>query len=362
MSTRPKAPRARRAATLADVGREAGVSAMAASAVLNGARTSSRISEATRARVLEAADRLRYRPNATARGLASRRMNTLGVLALQWGDELNQYFLELFNGVLQGAAAAGQTTTVFGIHSWSEAPLRIAEFCDGRIDGLIMLAPMLGPDAADWLPEHTPFVFVHGNEEVPGVVDLQADEEAGAFEMVSRMLALGHRRILHVGGPQGSLGAQRRAQGYLRAHAAAGLQPAPGHLVEGGYETETGRRAMEAWLQRHRGELLPQAVFGANDAAALGCMDALYARGLRVPQDVSVAGFDNTLLARVARLATVHQPLAEMGRRAVEILVARVDARLQERPWTGPNKVLFPTEFVPGATLAAPPSESPRID
>jgi len=346
--------RTRRAATLADVGREAGVSAMAASAVLNGARTSSRISDATRARVLEAADRLRYRPNATARGLVSQRMNTLGVVAMHQDNALNQYFLELFNGVIHGAAAAGQTTTVFSIGDWNEAPRRITEFCDGRIDGLIMLAPLLGPDAAEWLPEHTPLVSVHGNHELKGVVDLQADEEAGAFEMVRTMLAMGHRRILHIGGPQSAHGALRRAQGYLRAHAAAGVKAAPDHLVHAGYDTESGRLALESWLQRHRGEPLPQAVFGANDAVALGCMDTLHARGVRVPEDVSVAGFDNTLLARVARLATVQQPLAEMGRRAVEILVARVDARLRDRPWQGPNKVVFPTEVVPGPTLAPP--------
>ena len=107
--------RRRKAATLADVGREAGVSAMAASAVLNGSRTTSRISDETRQRVVEAAQRLGYRADETARALASRRTNTIGIAATLLGPEPNQYFLEVFNGVLQGAVAARQNTTVFPV-------------------------------------------------------------------------------------------------------------------------------------------------------------------------------------------------------------------------------------------------------
>ncbi len=106
-------------ATLADVGREAGVSAMAASAVLNGARTSTRISRETRARILDAAVKLSYRPNAAARALAQRRMNTLGIAAvINDGGEFDHYFLEAFNGIITNAAVHSQTTTVFALHDW----------------------------------------------------------------------------------------------------------------------------------------------------------------------------------------------------------------------------------------------------
>lgn len=354
MDTPLKPRKSRRAATLADVGREAGVSAMAASAVLNAAKTSTRISEETRARVLAAAEKLRYRPNATARGLADRRMNTLGVAATLVGDEPNQYFLEVFNGVIHGAAEAGQTTTVFTLGSWDDAPARIPQFCDGRIDGLILLAPLLDADAAQWLPEHTPVVSVHANHEIAGVVNLESDEEAGAFDMVSALIALGHRRILHVGGPQGTLGADRRVQGYRRAYAAAGLTPPRDHVLRAGFGAADGRLALEAWLKRHHGKDLPSAVFGVSDAVALGCIDALQARGLRVPADVSVVGFDDTVLARTARLATVRQPLRELGRRAVEVLIARIEARRQDTTLRGPKNIVLPTETVAGATLAAP--------
>jgi LacI family transcriptional regulator len=351
-----KSQRSRRAATLADVGREAGVSAMAASVALNGATTSSRVSDDTRARVLAAAQRLRYRPNATARGLADRRMNTLGLAALLGGDEPNLYFLEVFNGVIKGAAAAGQTVTVFTLDNWAQAQQRIPSFCDGRIDGLILLAPELPVDAVDWLPEHTPVVSVHSNQEIAGIANLESDDEVGAFRMVSHMLGLGHRRILHVGGPTGALGADRRVQGYLRAHADAGLAPPPDHVLRDAFSAEGGSRAIETWLGRHRGAPLPDAVFAASDAIALGCMERLGARGLRVPADISLVGFDDTLLARSSHMATVRQPLGQLGRRAVEVLTERIGAHRSKTTAGMQRSIVLPTEMVLGQTLAAPRS------
>jgi LacI family transcriptional regulator len=353
--TKPSKPtRTRHAATLADVGREAGVSVMAASAVLNGAKTSSRISPETRDRIVEAALRLRYRANATARALVDRRMNTIGVATTLSRNELNQYFLEVFNGVIEAAAEAGQNTTVFALADWQDGASRIPAICDGRIDGLILLAPLLEVEAARFLPDHTPIVSVHANNELPGVVNLESDEEAGAFEMVRHMLALGHRRILHVGGPANSIGATRRISGYLGAHAAAGVEPLADYIVNGDFSSESGRRQLQAWLQRHRGEALPQAIFAGSDAIAIGCLDALDAHGWRTPADISVVGFDDTMLARSAHLATVRQPLCEMGHRAVKLLVERIEAKHRDAVYRAPNNIVLPTEIVLGQSLAAP--------
>jgi LacI family transcriptional regulator len=343
----------KKAATLADVGREAGVSAMAASSVLNGARTTTKMSEQATSRVLEAAARLGYRPNETARALASRRMNTIGVAATLLGTEPNLYFLEVFNGVLQGAAARGQNTTVFTLGGWDDAVARISSFCDGRIDGLILIAPLLDSDAFASLPLHTPIVTIHANRQITGVVNFESDERDGAMQVVSRLLASGHRRILHVAGPQGSTGADRRIEGYLQAHAAAGVEVTPDHLVRAAYTFEAGRRATESWLDRHRGSELPHAVFGASDAIALGSMDALRSRGYHVPGDVSVVGFDDTLLARTSNLATVRQPLQQLGHQAAELLIARITSGHEVISPVEPSNIVLPTKVVDGATLAA---------
>lgn len=334
---------------------------MTASAVLNGARTTARISEATRSRVRAAAEQLGYRPNETARGLAYSRMNTIGILATLPHEEPNLYFLEVINGVVRGAAAEGQTTSIFTLAGWNDAERRIAGLCDGRIDGLILLAPMLRGDASAWLAPHTPVVSIHANGPIAGVENFESDEETGAFQAVSRMLALGHRRILHIGGPEGSTGADRRIQGYRRAHADARVTPAVDHLVRCAYTIAGGRMAMDAWLRRHRGDTLPHALFAGSDAIALGCVDVLTARGFRVPDDISVVGFDQTVLAQVSRLTTVRQPLQELGMRATASLVARIEAHRESRAGRPPCNTVLPTELAEGATLAPPPATARTI-
>jgi DNA-binding LacI/PurR family transcriptional regulator len=336
------------------VGREAGVSMMAASAALNWGRSSVHISAETRERVLAAAERLRYRPNATARALAHQRTNAIGFVTPFLGQEPNLYFLEIFSGFVRAAAAARQTIVVFTLADWAEGPQRIPTFCDGRVDGLILLAPRLPNAPTPWLPEHTPLVSVHAQRPLAGVVNLQCDDEAGAFEMVSHLLALGHRRILHIAGRADLAGAESRVQGYRRAHAAAGVKPAPGHLVRAPFTVEGGREAMQRWLDGHQGKPLPDVVFAGNDGIAHGCMDVLQTHGLRVPADISVVGFDDILLARASRMATVHQPLDELGVRAVDVLMQHIEARRGGQAYQGPMEIVLPTGMVFGATLGPP--------
>ena len=346
-----------RAATLADVGRAAGVSAMAASAVLNAARTSSRIAPETRERILQAAARLHYRPNAAARALANRRMSTIGVAAVISGGELTHYFLEVFNGILEAAARHEQNTTVFTLHDWGRDPARLHGMCDGRIDGLILVAPTLRREAARLLPAHTPFVAIHANAPLPSVVNIETDEESGAYEMVRHLIAQGHRRIMHISGNPTLIGAERRIRGYQRALASARIRFDDDLLVPGEFSLKTGRDALRAWLRRHVGQPLPHAIFCASDEIAIGCLEALAEVGLRVPDDISVAGFDDTLAARttVPQLTTVRQPLRAMGHRAVEVLLARIAEQNGDGVPVPIKPVIFPVDLVPRASVGAPP-------
>lgn len=351
-------------ATLADVGREAGVSAMAASAVLNGARTSTRISRETRARILDAAVKLSYRPNAAARALAQRRMNTLGIAAvINDGGEFDHYFLEAFNGIITNAAVHSQTTTVFALHDWQRDAHRIPSFCDGRIDGLILIAPVFEGDPARYLPSHTPFVAMHANNALPGVVNIEADEEPGAHDIVRDLIATGHRRILHITGTRGLTGSERRIQGYGRALADAGIPVDPDLLIDGSFSTEGGRNALRIWLAAHVGQPLPDAIFAGSDAIALGCMEVLAKTGYSVPRDISVVGFDDTLAARttVPQLTTVRQPLRAMGMRAVETLLERIRHNLGQPAPEAPGTIVFPVEIVHRASAQAPSTPRPVV-
>lgn len=356
----PRNHKPTRAATLADVGRAAGVSAMAASAVLNGARTSARISPAKRKLILEAAAKLAYRPNAAARALANRRMRTLGVAAVIEGGELNHYFLEVFNGILEAAAREGENTTVFALHDWGDDTSRLHGICDGRIDGLILVAPTCDYGSVT-LPAHTPFVSVHANCPLPDVINIESDEEKGVYELVRHLISLGHRRIMHLSGPAGLLGTERRIRGYRRALKGARIKFDPALLVAGSYDAQNSREIMTGWLRDNAGQPLPQAIFCANDSAAVGCLEALAAAGVRVPEDVSVAGFDDTLAARstVPQLTTVRQPLRAMGSRAVELLLERIASDTTQ---IAPTKsTVFTTELILRASTAKPAGKAQLV-
>lgn len=351
---RTQRSRSPRAATLADVGRAAGVSAMAASAVLNQARTSSRISEVTRQRILDAAAKLQYQPNAAARALVHRRMRTIGVVAVIDENDLNLYFLALLNGILAAATHHGQNVTIFTIRSWMTDAGQLRSFCDGRIDGMVLLAPTIDDKTAKNLPLHTPCVSIHSNSEMPGVINIESDEEKGAFALVKELIKRGHRRIMHIAGPEGYLGADRRVRGYRDALKKHHLRFESRLLVQTRFDTPHGREAMRDWLRRHAGEPLPHAIFCANDAIALGVMEAMAEAGLKVPDDISVAGFDDSLGARttVPQLASVRQPLVKMGSLAAETLLARINC-LKASPR---SPIVLPVEVVIRASVGERPA------
>lgn len=328
---------------------------MAASAALNRVRTSSRISAGTRERILQAAAKLSYRPNIAARALATRRMQTIGVAAVMNGGELNDYFLEVFKGVLTAAAGHGQNTTVFMLQNWESDASRLPGLCDGRIDGLILMAPTMTLPAAT-LPAHTPFVSIHANSTLAGVPNLESDEEHGAGEMVRFLISQGHRRIMYLAGPQDLTGAIRRLRGYKKALIGAKIAVDPELIVPATFSADSSREALRQWLRSHAGHLLPHAIFCANDSAAIGCMEMLAELRLRVPEDVSVAGFDDTLVARIAvpQLTSVRQPLHAMGVRAVELLLERIE-KGSAKSAALTKTVVFPVEIVSRASVSAPP-------
>jgi LacI family transcriptional regulator len=343
-----------RAATLADVGRAAGVSAMAASAALNETRTSARISTLTKAKIVKVAEQLGYRPNIAARALVKRRMNTIGVSVAWEGEELNNYFVEIFTGIIEAATRHAQNTTVFTFHNWGDDMEKVRAVCDGRIDGMVMVAPVFTHEAAAMLPHHIPFVALHANTEAEGIINIESDEERGACEMVESLIALGHRRIMHVSGARGLVGAERRIRGYKRALENAGIAPDPDMLVVSNFTAYEGHRSMIGWLDSHIGRPLPEAIFCANDAIAMGCLEALASEGYRVPDDVSICGFDDTLSARttVPQLATVRQPLRAMGSRAVEVLMRRIDALHGKASDITHSPIVFDTAIVMRGSVA----------
>lgn len=310
------------APTLQDIANEAGVSSMMASVVLNGARSSTRVSELSRARIIVAAKKLGYRRNAAAVGLARSRMNTLGVVAVIDSGDINLYVHEVLSGILESANQYNQNITLFSIKDWRKEEHRILDWCDGRIDGMILVGPILSPEFAQLLPTHTPFITLHSNIPLPNTRNMEIENEVAAYKMTRYLLDCGHRRILHISGGHFT-GAAARVNGFRRAVEEHGLTWDDSMVFPGKFSLETGRLIMNELVSMLPELPLPEAIFCANDSIACGCMEVLNTNGISVPKDISIAGFDDTLIARMTHppLTTMRQPFRLMGRRTVEHLL-----------------------------------------
>jgi DNA-binding LacI/PurR family transcriptional regulator len=307
----------RRRVTMEDVAREARVSRSLVSLVM---RDSPKVSDVRRARVLAAAERLGYRPNAMARGLASRRTRTLGVLL----NELhNPFYAEIMDGIEEAADEVGYRLLASTGGRLPRGESRAIDMLlEHRVDGLVLVGPRVRTAEIGMAARQVPVVVVAREVRHPDVDWIANDELEGARLVIDHLTALGHRRITHVDGGRGAgAGARRRA--YEHAMRTAGLATEI-RVLAGEYSDAAGVRAAERLLESGA---LPTAIFAVDDILATGVIARLEEAGLTVPDDVSVVGYDNTFLAALhhVSLTTIDQPRPAMGREAVRALVNRVE-------------------------------------
>lgn len=311
-------PANRKSATIKDVAREARVSVASVSRALNGG---SGVTAETGDRIRAAARRLQYIPHAAARTLITRRTHTIGALL---PDLHGEFFSELIRGIDLAARARGLHLLVSSSHDSVEDAAAAMRAMQGRVDGLLILSAHV--DAAflhDNLPHGLPAVLLNSAVQDTAYSVLNIDNYGGAHAMVRHLLDTGHRSVALIAGPAGNYDAEQRERGY-RAAMQAGTPTAQIQVVGGDFTEESGYRAGRELLALSP---RPRAVFAANDMMAVGCLYAFKEAGLRVPQDIALAGFDDIPIARYISpaLSTVRVSIAELGRSALEQLAVQLD-------------------------------------
>ena len=299
--------------TIRTVAARAGVSKSLVSLVL---QNSPRVSELKRQAVLKAVAELGYRPDPVARSLAERRTRTVGVVI---DDLSNPWYVELLDGLRPALHEHGLRPLLADGHTEPDAVLALSDL---RVDGLVLVGtPTLSAiDQVEALAGQIPTVVAGTREPRLSAVDVVAnDDYRGARLATAHLLELGHRRIAHIVG-EGEVGRLRRA-GFEATMADVDADP---RCVTGDWTEASGRRAATELLRLSE---RPTAIFAANDLSAVGVLAAADVLGLRVPEDLSVVGYDNTVFARLHRLSltTIDGHIAEVGQVAGRTLTARID-------------------------------------
>jgi DNA-binding LacI/PurR family transcriptional regulator len=302
---------------MGDVARLAGVSHMTVSRVLNEPGS---VRPETRERVLLAIRQLGYRRNSAARSLVTRRSQTLGVVCF---DTTLYGPASMLNGIEHAAEEAGYSVSVASLRrpTAEAATQAVQRLVDQAVDGLVLIAPQAAEAMAfvRALPTDVPVVAVENA--LPNVTSVSVDQELGARLLTEHLLSLGHETVHHVRGPSDWSEANGRVQGWLAALEENG-RTAPRELP-GDWSARSGYLAGQKLAR----DGLVTAVFAANDSMALGVLRALHEAGARVPEDVSVVGFDDIPEAAFMTppLTTVSQPFRAVGRRSIEILLDEIE-------------------------------------
>ncbi|MCS7219810.1 MAG: LacI family DNA-binding transcriptional regulator [Anaerolineae bacterium] len=323
--------------TIRDVAERAGVSPITVSRVIN---HSGYVSQETRARVEAAIAELQYVPNSLARSLRFKRTHTL---ALVLTDITNPFWTTVARGVEDVASQSGFNVILCNT---DESDAKQSEYLNvllqKQVDGFLLVPARSAPEPITLIQsQRVPTVVL--DRQVPGAqVDVvRGDSEGGAYQLVRLLLSLGHRRIAMLSGPVSISTAADRVAGYRRALQEAGLEAQAELVCYGEYTQESGyQMAQEALSLTPR----PTALFAANNFIAIGALRALRETGVRVPEDMALVSFDDIPPAFAIEpfLTVAAQPAYEMGRRATELLLARLSGQAPPEP----QEIVFPTEII----------------
>jgi LacI family transcriptional regulator len=337
--------------TIYEVAKRSGVSTATVSRVMADGKG---FSASTKDRVLAIAAELGWVPSGPARGLASRRTGIVGLLFPDLGrsgdaeEESPLYVDQVIRGAERAATAVGDAVLIAATQC--ESGRELAFSVAGKVDGLVVMARSLSDDDTDVLARSVPVVMLANNRIRTGLDFVGADNRTGARDITLHLISKhGHRDLAFLGGPPESPDSQERFAGFCAALEQAGLPVPAAPAATGGFTEEGGAQAVQAMVARQ----VPRAIVCGNDEMAIGALSALRAAHQRVPADVAVTGFDDIAASRHVRpgLTTVHQPMRDLGERAVQVLLGRL-----ADPAGPPFSVVLPTEVVVRGSCGCTPA------
>jgi LacI family transcriptional regulator len=331
--------------TIRDIARLAGVSAATVSRVVN---ADARVSTAKRGAVMAVIEQVHYQPSVVAQWLARGTSKAFGVLT---ADLASDFYGQALKGIEAGLRNSGYHPIFASGAQPAEADAAIEQLLRNRISAMIAVG-VFREEKLRELARKLPFVNV--GPRIAGLEDrcAVADNLNGAYEATRHLIALGHQRIVHITGPSSNQHSADRVLGFNNALQEARIKSDVRLIVEGDFEASSGARAVESLLRRR---IAFTAVFAANDPMAYGAMHALFLRGLRVPRDVSIVGFDDRTQSAFTTpaLTTVRQPEIEMGAAAVAALLRELRGDASPLP-------RFATHLIVRESTARPPASHRR--
>ena len=324
--------------TLEDIALKCGVSRSTVSRVIN---REANVSPETRQRVMDVIKQINFQPNLAARGLAAGKTRVLGVV-IPMG--VTAIFTDPFFPLLIQGVSITCNSCDYSVMLWLDDPeyerrtVRQILY-NGLVDGVIVASNHMDDPIITALGEgKLPYVLVGRSPTNSSINFVDVENYGGARKVVQHLIGLGRRRIGHISGPRNLIAGLDRYQGYLSALYEGGIFPDPTLVVEGDFTDLSGYSGVQRLLPNH-----PDAIFAASDAMANGALRALIDAGLRVPQDVSLVGFDDIPFASrtIPPLTTVRQPILRVGSLAAETLIEVI-----EHPKIQPRQVILPTELI----------------
>lgn len=307
--------------TLEQVARAAGVSPSTVSRILNG---SARVSEAKRQAVESVIERYGYQPNVLAQALARGTTMSIGVLVQSISSP---FYGESLKGVEDALANTG-FIPLFTSGNWNakEEARCLSLLQARRVDGVIVHHGRLSDEHLVGFARRTPMVVIGRQLSAPNLASMSTDNFQGAYDATCHLIELGHKRIVHIAGPEDHVDAAERARGYRQAITDAGLNYDENLLARADFLEQSGMLAINQLLESRQDFT---AVFAANDQSAYGARLALYRRNLRVPEDISLVGFDDLVSSvyTLPPLTSVRQPAYEFGQVAAATMLNLIEGK-----------------------------------